>query len=329
MAKNAKMQHLFSYFSIKNNRNLSNILPNRWIFCIYFFLFITTTSCSKFAFYYHSDKAIQKQFAKAEKKISKSKNTSSKDFYKIPYKIHHYNFENWRVRYLEAGADSLPVLLMLHGSPSSLVAFRTFYTDTTILKHFKIVAVDRLGYGDSNFGRKETSIQKQMEAVLPLVQQLKAQNKKILLFGSSYGGSLASRLAMETPESFEAVYFLSSALGSGLETIFWISRPVPWFIFGWIFPRGFTLANAEKMAHKTELSKHEHLWEKINIPCAIMHGEDDNLVHYSNVDFAKKMLVNSSTIRVFSVPDIGHSLYWTQPQIVKDGILTFWQELKK
>lgn len=294
------------------------------LFFLAFLMFLS--SCHKFAFYHHSDKEIRRHFQKAEKKLN-PKNTPKN--LTIPYQIHHYPFENWCVRYLEAGNDSLPVLLMLHGSPSSLVAFRKFYTDTSILKHFKIVAVDRLGYGDSNFGRKETSVQKQMEAVLPLIQKLKSQQKKILLFGSSYGGTLASRLAMETPQSFEAVFFLSSALGSGLETVLWISRPVPWFIFGWMFPRGFTLANAEKRNHKAELLKYEHLWGNINIPCAIMHGEEDNLVHYENVHFAQKMLTNVASIRVFSIPDIGHGLYWTRVDIVKKGILEFWEEIKK
>ncbi len=301
---------------------------------IRFFIFViflfALSACNKFAFFYHSDREIDNHFIKAEKKLNKkNKKDISKNQIKIPYQIHHYDFENGQVRYLEAGYDSLPVLMMLHGSPSSLVAFRTFYTDTAILRHFKIVVIDRLGYGDSNFGKKETSVQKQMEAVLPLVKKLKNQNKKILLFGSSYGGTLASRVAMETPESFEAVFFLSSALGSGLEKILWVSRPVPWFFFGWMLPRGFAVANAEKLIHKKELLKYEHLWEKINIPCAIMHGEKDNLVYYSNIEFAKNMLVNSSSLRIYSIPDIGHGLYWTKSDIVKEGILDFWKEIKK
>ena len=72
--------------------------------------------------------------------------------------IHYYNTHGRTLRYVAAGNDSLPVLLMLHGSPGSISYYSRRFSDSTIKNKFRFYAVDRPGYGYSEFGDPEPSI---------------------------------------------------------------------------------------------------------------------------------------------------------------------------
>jgi hypothetical protein len=75
----------------------------------------------------------------------------------IPGKIGYYVTHGRRLRYVSIGSDSLPTLVFIHGSPASMSLYRGRFSDTTILKTFRILTVDRL-YGYSGSGDPEPSI---------------------------------------------------------------------------------------------------------------------------------------------------------------------------
>ena len=56
-----------------------------------------------------------------------------------------------------------------------------FMKDTALLKKVKIVSVDRIGFGYSEFGDGEKSLEEQAEYLLPIVQQYKKSGKKLIL----------------------------------------------------------------------------------------------------------------------------------------------------
>ena len=99
----------------------------------------------------------------------------------VPAVIVHDTILQQPIRYIKVGYDSLPKLICLHGSPSSLSAWRTIYTDTAFLKLYQVIAIDRPGYGYSGFGRVETDLQKQVNILQVLIDSLTEQKKAILL----------------------------------------------------------------------------------------------------------------------------------------------------
>lgn len=224
-------------------------------------------------------------------------------------RLQRYAVGDRTIRFLESAPDSSPdrpVVLFVHGAPSSLTFFNAFFQDTALIHHARLVAVDRPGYGSSDFGRVETSIVRQAQLLQPLIERYR-NAPFLVLVGSSYGGSLAARLAMNNPETVSHVVFVSSALGPGLEYTFpisyWIDEPP----LRWLIPRLILNANDEKLAHRQALEEILPDWGKVRAGVTFLHGLRDELVYPSNVEFARRKLVHAS-VKQFILPESRHDI---------------------
>jgi pimeloyl-ACP methyl ester carboxylesterase len=57
------------------------------------------------------------------------------------------------LHYAKTGADTLPTLFFVHGSPGSWIKFGKYLMDTDLLKKYRMISIDRPGFGYSNFGQ--------------------------------------------------------------------------------------------------------------------------------------------------------------------------------
>src|SRR5215216_4555664 len=119
---------------------------------------------------------------------------------KVKGEIRYYTAEERTIRYVSIGNDSLPALLFIHGAPSSLSIYRDYFNDSLFLHTFKMYAVDRPGYGNSDFGNPEPSIQKQATIIHLILDSLNKVKHPVILVAASYGSSVACRLAMDYPQ---------------------------------------------------------------------------------------------------------------------------------
>ena len=132
--------------------------------------------------------------------------TSQKDIDKafLGYKMkpvqHQIKVQDVMMNYAEIGSDTLPVAFFVHGSPGSWSGFMGFMKDTVLLKKVKMVSVDRIGFGESDYGYAEESLVRQAEYLKPIVLKYKQMGKKIILIGHSLGGPMIARMAMDYPE---------------------------------------------------------------------------------------------------------------------------------
>ncbi len=221
------------------------------------------------------------------------------------------------IRFLEMPTQpnaQQPVVVLVHGAPSSLSFFDGFFKDTTLTNHAQVVAVDRPGYGYSDFGRVETSVVRQAQWLQPLLDRYR-HAPYLMLVGSSYGGSVSARLAMNNPGLVDEVLFVSSALGPGLERTYpisyWIDKPA----LRWLVPPLLRLANDEKLAHRHALEEILPDWHRITACITILHGQRDELVYPTNVAFARHQLVNTSVEQVL-LPDSQHDIVIKKPKYV-------------
>lgn len=230
------------------------------------------------------------------------------------------------IRFMETGspADStLPVVLFVHGAPSSLSFFNAFFKDTTLLSRARLVAVDRPGYGYSDFGWVETSIVRQAAFLQPLIDRYKKASFLVVV-GSSYGGSVSARLAMNNPGRVNHVMFVSSALGPGLERTYPISYVADSPLVRWVVPTLLRLANDEKLAHRQALEAILPDWPRIRANITMLHGQRDDLVYPTNVLFAHKRLVNAR-VKQFLLPENRHDIVFNKREYMTGillGILT-------
>ncbi|GAB4023435.1 alpha/beta fold hydrolase [Spirosoma koreense] len=227
------------------------------------------------------------------------------------------------IRFMETpvqpGDSSLPVVLFVHGAPSSLSFFNEFFKDTTLLNRAQLVAVDRPGYGFSDYGRVETSIIRQAELLQPLIDRYR-KAPYLMVVGSSYGGSVSARLAMNNPGRVNHVVFVSSALGPGLERTYPISYFADSPLIHWGVPPLLRLANDEKLAHRQALEAILPDWPKIRSNITMLHGQRDELVYPTNVSFAQAHLVNAR-VKQFLLPENRHDIVFNKRQYMTEILL--------
>lgn len=227
------------------------------------------------------------------------------------------------IRFIETprppGNSALPVVLFVHGAPSSLSFFKAFFKDTTLLDRAQLVAVDRPGYGFSDFGRVETSIINQAKLLQPLIDRYR-NAPYLMVVGSSYGGSVSARLAMNNPDRVNHVVFVSSALGPGLERTFFVSYLASSPLIRWMVSPILLLANDEKLAHRKALEAILPDWKNIRANITMLHGQRDELVYPTNVDFAQEQLVNAK-VKQFLLPENRHDIVFNKRRYMTDILL--------
>ncbi|GAB3978284.1 hypothetical protein GCM10028806_41060 [Spirosoma terrae] len=250
--------------------------------------------------------------------------------------VHHYQIKDGNepprtIRFMETpalpGDSALPVVLFVHGAPSSLSFFNEFFKDTNLLKRAQLVAVDRPGYGYSDYGRVETSIVRQAEFLQPLIDRY-ASAPYLMVVGSSYGGSVSARLAMNNPEAVNHVVFVSSALGPGLERTYPISHWVDTPLLRWGIPPLLRLANDEKLAHRKALEAILPDWPKIKANITMLHGQRDELVYPTNVSFAQQHLINAR-VKQFLLPENRHDIVFNKREYMTQILLDILDKLPK
>ena len=248
---------------------------------------------------------------------------------RIQPKVHYYHVagkpgEKPRtIRFIEtpvpADDSTRPVILFVHGAPSSLSFFSEFFKDTMLLNRAQLVAVDRPGYGFSDYGRVETSIIRQANFLQPLIDRYR-KAPYLMIVGSSYGGSVSARLAMNNPGRVNHVVFVSSALGPGLERTYPISYLADSPLVHWSVPPLLRLANDEKLAHRKALEAILPDWPKIKANITMLHGQRDDLVYPTNVSFAQAHLVNAR-VKQFLLPENRHDIVFNKREYMTQIIL--------
>ena len=223
------------------------------------------------------------------------------------------------LRYIEVqdGKHQKPTILFIHGAPGSSDNFFQFMKNESLLARFDMVSVDRPGYGYSDFGKTETSIQKQAEALKPILQEF--SKTPTLLVGHSYGGPVAAKAAVLFPDMVQGLLLLAPAIDPDHEKKFaiaWFGKTRP---FRWLTSRSWKVATDEKYSHVEELKKMLPDWAKIRIPVTYIQGDKDRLVPYANLAFAEKM-INKSCLKVIGIQGEDHFLPWSQEQLVTDEL---------
>ena len=231
-----------------------------------------------------------------------------------------YFTEGIEMRYADIGNETSPLVVFIHGAPGSLEAFNNFLKDPDLRCRTRMIAVDRAGYGLSNFGIAETSLQKQVALIAPLLQKNQS-NQKPIVVGHSFGGTIAAKLAMDYPDMIGGVILAGAALDPDHEKFFSIARIIEIPLLNKIVPESMLVANQEKITHVDELKLMLPDWPDINTRVTILHGRKDGLVPIENAYFAEKALVNAE-VRMALYEDTGHLIPWTRPDLLKKEILS-------
>ena len=217
---------------------------------------------------------------------------------------------NLRIRIQEIQSDKNVNLVFIHGAPSSLSTWDAYLTDSTLIATANMYALDRPGYGYSNFGTSMNSIVDQAQLISEIINAKKLKN--IIVIGSSYGGPIAARVAIINA-NVKAVVMISPAIDPNNEKDIWASRFTQWKLTRWLVPTAYRVAGDEKTVHAKELSIIENDWKNFSTPIMHIHGDSDDIVPYENIHFSKE---NFQNIEVITISNKGHDLAWEDSEII-------------
>jgi len=214
-----------------------------------------------------------------------------------------------------------PVIVFVHGSPGSADAYTSYLADTALHKVADLLAIDRPGFGyTSGFGRAEGSLERQAAAIEAIVQRL-GSGKKIVLVGHSLGGPVIARYAMDFPDKVAGLVLVAASIDPDLEEHPWWQGAVDAPPLRWLTPKSLWTSNREIIMLETELREILPRWAGVRCPVTMVHAEDDRLVPFGNVAFAKRMLVNCWDYQEVTLPKGDHFILWSRQDVVREVIL--------
>jgi len=235
--------------------------------------------------------------------------------------IFHEMVNGKKIRFIAASKIDYnkPTLFFVHGAPGSATDFSNFLKDKELIKLANLISIDRLGYGYSDYGHAETSIEKQAETIYAIAK--KFTKNKLILIGWSYGGPIIVKIAAEHPTKINHLVLLAPAISPKDEKYFKIAKLAQWTLTKWFVPKGFRVAEAEKLAHVKELTKMLGDWKKLKTPITYYHGDKDKLVPYANIYFIKNH-VSNKLLKVITLKNANHFIPWKNYEIVKQELIT-------
>jgi len=227
--------------------------------------------------------------------------------------------QSWHIRYADVGNPENRMILFIHGAPGSLEAFTGFLNDPELRRKFRLMAVDRPGYGHTDPGHPVTSLKVQADLLEPLLM-LNRHVEKPILVGHSYGGPVAASLAVQASQHVGGLLLAGAAMDPDQEKIFWVSRLIcqPWL--SPLLPGSILSANIEKLSHAEELTRMSSSWKKLSGPVTMLHGQKDWIVPVENVFFMERMMTNAHK-KIVIKKWVGHLIPWTHPGLIKQEIL--------
>lgn len=237
----------------------------------------------------------------------------------VPLIIYDTVINKRHLHYAVCGPDTLPTLVFIHGSPGSWMNYMKYMWDSSMRKKFRIVAIDRPGFGYSDFG-KAMHLQEQCNIILPVLQQLKT-SAPMYVAGHSMGGPVAVKLAADNPELFNTVILIAGAIDinqEAKETWRKIMNVRPMY---WALPGAFGPSNTELLYLKNDLLPLQEDFKKVTCNILFVHGDKDTWVPIKNIAYGTKMMVNARSITADTLRGADHQIPWKRMDELKKILL--------
>lgn len=286
------------------------------IFILSNILFIVIFSaCGAWAMFRTSDKKVVSYFEKKG----------------LNAQIHYTKFQGHQLRHIHSNFyDSLkPTLYFVHGVPGSSDNFNNYLSDSLLNTKANLISFDRLGYGYSEYGKAEPDNSQQAASLCPIVKKYSKKETPGMVIGWSYGGPIAAKMAIDSPELVGSVIMLAPALDPEAERYFALGKLAEWKTTKWFVPDSFKVAQKEKRAHAASLSNLREEWKKLQRPIIMMHGTKDKIVPYTpNIEFALKHF-DKNHFSLLPVEGKGHVFPMSETEKVLETLLSELKQLEK
>lgn len=225
-----------------------------------------------------------------------------------------------QIHYTMVGNDSLPTLIFIHGSPSAWNSFEHFMKDPSLLFHYRMVSVDRPGFGYSDFG-DAVSLAEQSLLLFPIIDAVK-NGKPVFLAGHSLGGPLVIKMAADYPGTVKGIMLMAGSVDPALEPAENWRMLAAKFPFYYLLPGAFRPSNTELVYFKKDVIALADDFSKVTCEVYLLHGDKDTWVPVGNVDYARKKLVNAAKVETLIFKGGNHFIPWTFKKEVAEALIS-------
>jgi pimeloyl-ACP methyl ester carboxylesterase len=144
---------------------------------------------------------------------------------------HHAKVRRQKLFYREAGSNTSPTIVLLHGFPSSSHMFRDLIPQ--LADKFHVIAPDYVGFGYSDAPSAQ-EFEYTFDSLAAHVEELLFENiglKQFSLYVQDYGAPVGYRIASRHPDAIQAIVVqngnaYAEGIGSGFDAMkpFWANR---------------------------------------------------------------------------------------------------------
>jgi len=223
--------------------------------------------------------------------------------------------QNHNIHFAKTGKDDLPTLLFIHGTPGAWDAFANYMADSLLLTKFRMISVDRPGFGYSDFG-KVYNLATQSSILNDWIKHFD-NGKPVYLVGHSLGGPMIIKMSADAPSMYKGLVIISGSIDPKEE------KAEKWRLlyktpFNYLVPGAFKPSNQELWYLKSDLVDLQKDFAKIVVPVYFIHGSKDTWVPPGNVEYGKKLLVNAPAIGEMMLEGGNHFIPWTPYKEIRD-----------
>ena len=221
-----------------------------------------------------------------------------------------------KIRYAHLGVDTLPLLVLVHGSPGDLNAFDSWFADTLLTQKFQLVAFDRPGFGLSKVG-VQRALSDQSLCVSAIIDHISAPSYYLL--GHSYGGAVVLTASMDEVENVKRSIIVAGSVDPALEPREWWRPIISNKLVSWTLPDMLLCSNKEIEALYGELVNMDARIDTIDhMPITVFQGTQDKLVPPGNADYIKAKLPRSELVWF---ENEGHFILWSKQKEIVEYLL--------
>ena len=223
------------------------------------------------------------------------------------------------IHYAQTGNDTLPTLVFIHGSPGSWSAFSRYMKDKDLLGKYRMLSVDRPGFGNSDFG-KAVPMKEQSDLISPLFTQWK-NGKPLYLVGHSLGGPLIIQLYADNPGMVDGLILLAASVDPAEEKKESWRYIMDGALMQYFMPGAFRPSNRELIFFKKDVYAMQDKFALVKGKVFIVHGSKDSFVPPGNAAYAAKKLVNAASVETTMIPGASHFIPWEHYDTIKELLM--------